>query len=116
MNFIELAALVLFFICFYGLITSRKMIKTIVFMVMMQSAVIMFFLSFGFHPNNVPPMGAYFEDLSYVADPLTQALMITAIIIGVAVTTIAITMLMSLFRTYQTTDWDEVKECSMEQE
>ena len=116
MSFIEIAAIVLFFICFFGLITSRKMIKTIVLMVMMQSAVIMFFLSFGFGPENVPPIGAYFENLDHVADPMTQALMITAIVIGVAVTTIAITMLMSLFRTYQTTDWDKAREKSAEME
>ena len=109
MNIIELASIALFFICFYGLITSKKMIKSVIFLIVLQSAVILFFLSIGYQGGNVPPIGDYFEHLEYVADPLPQALMITAIIIGVAVMTILLTMLMSLFRSYQTTDWAETK-------
>jgi len=83
-------------------------------MAVMQASVVLFFLSIGFRNNISPPIGAYFEDLQYVADPLPQALMITAIVIGVAVTTINITMLMSMFRTYKTTDWDTAEEKSLE--
>jgi len=100
----------MFFICFYGLITTKKMMKSVIFLIMLQSSVILFFLSLGFQAGITPPIGEYFEQLEYVADPLPQALMITAIIIGVAVTTIVLTMLMSIFRSYKTTDWDETKE------
>ena len=114
MNIIQIAIILLFFICFYGLITSKKMIKSIVFIVLLQASVILFFLSFGFRSGISPPIGDYFEQLEYVADPLPQALMITAIVVGVAVVTINITMLMSLFREYKTTDWDIAQQKSME--
>jgi len=113
-NLLEILTLVLFFISFYGLITSRKMIKSVVCSMLMQTAVIVFFLGQGFRSGIRPPIGEYFEALEYVADPLPQALMITAIVIGVAVVTISITMLMSLFRTYKTTDWDVAQRMSME--
>ena len=113
MNTIEIAAILMFFICFFGLITSRKMIKTVIFLVMMQSSVVLFFLSLGFQTGITPPIGAYFEQLEYVADPLPQALMITAIIIGIAVTTIILTLFMSIFRSYRTSDWDAAKEKSL---
>jgi len=112
-NIIEIAAILLFFLCFFGLITSKSMIKTVIFLVMMQSSVVLFFLSLGYQRGAVPPIGDYFEYLEYVADPLPQALVITAIIIGIAVTTIILTMFMSIFRSYQTSDWDTAKEKSL---
>lgn len=109
MNMINIIAILMFFISFFGLITSHSMIKSIVFTVLMESAVILFFLSLGFQSGIIPPIGVNLENLEHVADPLPQALMITAIIIGVAVTTIKITILMSFFRKFKTTDWDEAR-------
>ena len=114
MDTIGLLTIILFFICFYGLITAKRMIKSVVFIVLMQSAVILFFLRLGFRNEITPPIGAYFDQLEYVADPLPQALMITAIVVGIAVITINITMLISLFREYKTVYWDVVKQRSME--
>ena len=114
MDTIGLLTIILFFICFYGLIMAKKMIKSVVFLVLMQASVILFFLRLGFRSGIVPPIGEYFLQLEYVADPLPQALMITAIVVGVAVITINITMLMSLFREYKTTDWDVAQRKSME--
>jgi len=114
MNWIEIAAIAMFFLSFYGLVTSRKMIKSVVCMAMLQSAVILFYLSIGYQSGATPPIGDYFSDFERVADPLPQALMITAIVIGVAIITISITMLMALFRNYGTSDWDKARKKSME--
>jgi len=104
----------MFFIAFYGLIIGRDMIKSIVLCALMQASVVLFFLAIGFRSGISPPIGDYFAELEYVADPLPQALMITAIVIGVAVTTINITMLMSVFRAYRTIDWDVAQQKSLE--
>jgi len=112
MNLVNIIAMLMFFISFFGLITTHSMIKSIVFSVLMESAVILFFLSLGWQSDMLPPIGIIGieqENLSTIADPLPQALMITAIIIGVAVTTIKITILMAFFRKYKTTDWDEAR-------
>jgi multicomponent Na+:H+ antiporter subunit C len=66
----------------------------------------------------VPPIitdVAMLEDMSYIADPFPQALMLTAIIIGISVTAINITMLNSLFRRYKTVDWKEMEDFSREE-
>ena len=94
----------IFFLGLYGLIVSRNMIKSIIFITVMQAAVIMFFISLGYHTGIMPPIGEYL-DYAAIADPLPQALMITAIIIGMAVTAVNLTMLITLFRKYKTTDW-----------
>ena len=112
-DIIELFCIVLFFICFFGLITGKNIIKSIAFLGVMEMSVIMFFLSIGFRSGILPPIGV---DLvpEYVADPLPQALMITAIIIGLSVMAVAVTMLMTLFRKHNTADWDIVRKKSME--
>jgi multicomponent Na+:H+ antiporter subunit C len=51
-------------------------------------------------------------DKTAIADPFPQALMLTAIIIGVSVTAINITMLNTLFRKFKTLDWKTMAEAA----
>ena len=103
----EFFAIALFFLSFFGLITGRNIIKSIVAIGLMEIAAVMFLLSFGFFDGIRPPIGVNLED--NVADPLPQALVITAIIIGITITAVNLTMLISLYRQYKTTDWRKVK-------
>jgi len=103
---VEYFSIALFFISFYGLISSKKIIKSIVAILVMEMAVTMFIISVGFTDGMKAPIG---KNLENVSDPLPQALVITAIIIGVAVAAVNLTMLISLYRQYKTTDWDTVE-------
>jgi len=114
MNWIEVAAILMFFIAFFGLITDRKIIKSIIYIILLQTAVIVFFLSMHFRPGATPPIGETFVQLEYTADPFPQALMITSIIIGMAVVAINITMLMFLFRKHKLADWETARQITME--
>ena len=107
----EVFAALVFFIGFYGLITGRSAIKSIIFIGIMEIAVIIFFLSLGFRSGIVPPIGLNLEN---TADPLPQALMITDIIIGLAATAVSLTMLISLCRQSKTMDWDNIQKNNME--
>jgi len=105
--------ILLFFISFYGMITTSNIIKSIVFIMLMQTAVIMFWLGVGARYGVVPPIIgdiAYLEYADVIADPLPQALMLTAIIIGIAVTAINITMLNALFKKHKTVNWAAMKD------
>ena len=106
---IEIFALIVFFIGFYGLITSKKIIKSIVFLVLVEVSIIVFFLGIGFHSYLVPPVSIMPGDVAQAADPLPQALMITAVVVGLATTAINITMFITLFRKHKSGDWDFVK-------
>ena len=77
----------------------------------MEMAVIMFLVSIGFAEGMRAPIG---DNLDNAADPLTQALLLTAIVIGIAVTAVNITFFISLCRQYKATDWDTVKKKSLE--
>jgi multicomponent Na+:H+ antiporter subunit C len=101
----------MFFIGFAGLITSKSIVKAIISTIIIEMAVVFFFLSLGFSNNIRPPIG---HDLTNVADPLPQALVLTAIIIGVAVTAVNLTMLIAIYRKLKTTEWDKLEKSSRE--
>jgi multicomponent Na+:H+ antiporter subunit C len=108
---LEIFSVIMFFIGFYGIITSRNVIKSIVSLTLMEMAVIMFIISIGFVDGMTPPIG---QNLENVTDPLPQALMITAIVIGVAVSAVILTILISLYRQFKSTDWDILKKNNSE--
>jgi multicomponent Na+:H+ antiporter subunit C len=106
---LTIAPVIMFFLAFLGLITSRNIIKSILCLMIKESSIIVFFLSIGFHRGIAPPIGTdLVERMDSVADPVPQALMITAIVIGLVVTAVDITMVMYLARKTNSTDWLEV--------
>lgn len=102
----ETISIMLFLIGLYGLLARRNIIKTVISLAIIQSGIILFFLTINYEPNKVPPIGDV--TISQAVDPLPQALMITAIVIGVAVTAVSLTMFMSLYHHYGTTNWLKV--------
>lgn len=103
----ENIALILFFIGVYGLIARRNIIKSIIGLGIMQAAIILFFITINASINDVPPIGVTTN--VGVADPVPQALMITAVIIGMSVTAVSLTMFITLYHKYGSTNWNKVK-------
>ena len=114
-NIIEILTVAVFFISFYGLITTTNIIKSIVFISMMETAVIMFFIGIGYQAGILPPIGINLDPAT-VADPLPQAFMITAVVIGLCSTAVNIIMFITLFRKYGTANWETAKKENMENE
>jgi len=108
---IEGIAVFMFFVSFYALITSKSMIRSVVSIVLMELSIVVFFLSFVFVEGLRPPMGYNLEN---VVDPVPQALVITAVIIGVAISAVNLEMLISLCRKTRTVDWEAAKKASSE--
>lgn len=102
----ETFAIILFLIGLYGLLARRNIIKTVISLAIIQSGVILFFLTINYEPGRVPPIGDV--TAATAVDPIPQALMITAIVIGVAVTAVSLTMFISLYHHYGTTNWLKV--------
>ncbi len=113
MNNTEICALALFFIGLFGLIARRNIIKTIISISIMEIGVILFFLSINNTLGTQPPIG---ENLSNVADPIPQALMITAIVVGIAVTAVAMSMFIGLYHKYGTTNWKKALQARKREE
>lgn len=114
MSILELFPIVLFFISIFGLITANNVIKSIVYMIILNGGVITFWIAMGSRLGRIPPIletPYHLENYFYTfADPVPQALMITTIIIGFCVTAINIIMINTLHRKYKTTDWKSLTE------
>ncbi len=109
----ETVSIILFFIGVYGIIARRNIIKTVISIGIMEAAVILFFISLDFMAGKVPPIG---DGTPNMVDPLPQAIMITAIIIGITVTAVALTMIITLYHEYGSTNWEKVLKKRIEQE
>ena len=112
---VELAGIAMFFLGFLGLVTGGNIIKSVIFITLMETGVIMFFLSIGVSAGMLPPIAYHLYQYDNLVDPLPSALMITAIVIGLSVTAINITMLMTLLRKYRTADWTLVQKAVREE-
>jgi len=102
----QTVSLTLFFIGLLGVVTQRNIFKTIIAINIMDVGAILFLLTVNVRPTSVPPVGT--EDMLRMADPLPQALMITAIVIGISVTAVSLTIFISLFRKHGSSDWTKL--------
>lgn len=93
----------------YGLTTSENIIKSIVCLNITQTAVILLFLNIASLDNgNVPIIEGNIP--SNIVDPLPQALMITAIVIGASITALALFISIKIFHHYGTLRWTKLLE------
>lgn len=99
--------LALFFIGTYGLIARRNILKSIISLSIIQAGIVLFFISAKPNDNALAPIGVGLR--GGVSDPLPQAMMITAIVIGISVTALSLTMFISLYHKYGSTNWRKVK-------
>ena len=68
----------------YGVLTRRNLIKLVMSLYIMNSGIILFFVSLGYVTGG---QAAIFEDGNkLMVDPLPQAVMLTAIVIGLVIT------------------------------
>ncbi len=106
MKYLEIASLIIFFIGIYGLIGRRNILKSIISLNIIQSALVLFFVSIDYTHETTSPIQAV--DPALAANPLPQALMITVIVIGISVTAVTLTMFINLYHKYGTTNWSKV--------
>ncbi len=86
---------IIFLIAIYGLITSENLIRKIMCLNMMESVVIYIFLFSGYKEGDAAPI---IQDLltTYV-DPVPQALMLTAIVVGVCFNSLALSIIVKIY-------------------
>lgn len=90
----------------YGLCTSKNLIKSVLCLNISQAGIILLFLkTVHSKSDSIPIVGSM---VGPFADPLPQALMITAIVIGASVTSLALMISIKLFHEYGTLEWDEL--------
>lgn len=104
--------LVLFVLGIYCVIVKRNIIKIIIGLIIAETAVNLFFVLVAFRYSGSPPL--YERDGSVaaatMADPLPHAIVLTAIVIGLATTALLIAFAMRIYEKYGTYDITEIRE------
>ncbi len=109
--------IIMMMIGFYAMIAKRNLVKKIIGMNIFQTAIILFYVSIGAkkgatipilevaHHAKVPPESI--EVAKYI-NPLPHVLMLTAIVVGVSVTGVALALIILIYRRYHTVEEDEI--------
>ena len=107
--------IILMMLGLYGIFMKSNYLKKIIGLNIMQTAIILFFISISAKKNaTIPilrhhPAGGY--DAVHATDyinPLPHVLMLTAIVVAVATLGVAIAMVIKIYKDYQTIEEDRV--------
>ncbi|MCX8022204.1 MAG: cation:proton antiporter subunit C [Syntrophorhabdaceae bacterium] len=105
---------VLIMIGFYGMMTKKNLMKKLIGMNIFQWSIILFYISIGSKKNATLPIimdiHSHAPSAADYINPLPHVLMLTAIVVGVATTGIALTLLVLIYKRYGTIEEDEVIE------
>ena len=108
--------IVLMMIGLYAIIVKNNLIKKVIGMNIIQTAIILFFISIGAKRGATIPIIAHghggevhaVHAVDYI-NPLPHVLMLTAIVVSVATLGVALAMAIKLYQEYNTLEEDEIQ-------
>lgn len=117
-HFNTVAYIVLMMIGFYAMTAKTNLVKKLVGMNIFQWSIILFVVSLSAKRNATIPivLGGHDHgaiprlDPAQYVNPLPHVLMLTAIVVGVAITGVALALLLRIHRRYGTLEEDELLE------
>ncbi len=104
-------SLILVLIGFYGLITNRHILKMLVAINVLEIGINVFIISIGYGDGRLAPILTATNNSSALnfVDPLPQALVLTAIVIGVGTTALGLAVARNIYNKYGTYDLTELE-------
>ena len=101
--------LILFFLGMFGMIVCKNYMKKLMSMNIMQVSIIFFFLCFAQKEGGmIPVLDGVTNDPGAYINPLPHALMLTAIVVSLGTTGVALALIMRLKDKYGTVEEDEL--------
>jgi len=107
---VYLLSIVLFSIGLYCVLRKRNVIKIIIGVIIMEYAVNLFFILIAYREGGRAPIYAPDQTIVNMVDALPQALVLTAIVIGLATTALLAAIAMRIYQKYQTFDITKIRE------
>jgi len=93
----------------YGVMARQNLIKKIIALNVFQTAVLLFYVSMSKIKGGTAPIVMHGQEHIY-DNPLPQVLMLTAIVVGISTTAVALTIVMHIYREYGTIEEDRILE------
>ena len=108
-NIDEVAAVILFGIGFTTLLLHKNMIKKIIGLNIMDTAVYLFLAAMGYVDNRLAPIVEKgVTDVDAYINPIPSGLVLTGIVVSVSVTALMLSLTIRLYRKYHSLDLDEI--------
>ena len=112
MTFDHATIVALFCLGFYTLLTKTNLIKIVIGINILESALVLFLVQLAVAPGDRAPIRLAelgFDSPGAFADPIPHALTLTQIVINAAVTAIMLSFVIKLYQTYRTIDLAEIR-------
>ncbi len=106
---IYLLCFILFCVGLYCIVTKRNLIKIIIGIGIVEYAVNLFFILIAYKMKGRAPILAEGQVIENMVDPLPQALVLTAIVIGLAVVALLVAIAVRIYEKYGTFDIEKIK-------
>jgi len=104
-----LMCFILFLTGLYGVITRRNLLKIAISLSIMEVSAFLFFTLIGYVEGGKAPIVSPAEPNQVYVDPLPQAMVLTAIVIGLATTSLLLAIIIRIYGKYGTFDIREIK-------
>lgn len=107
------AAMALFLLGLYGVVTQRNLLRVLLNLGLMESATYLLLISIGYRAGGTAPI--FYEPgivpgQTPVVDPIVQALALTSIVIGVVTLAMALSLIIQIARHYRTLDARRIRD------
>ncbi|MFW5921884.1 MAG: cation:proton antiporter subunit C [Halodesulfurarchaeum sp.] len=107
-----IAAMLIVSIGLYGVIASPNLVKKIVALNVFQVGIFLFFISSGYVEGGAPPVAGHGAET--LVSPLPHVLILTAIVVGVSLTAVALALVVRIYAEYGTLEEDAIREVSID--
>ena len=107
-NLFYAMAFVIFLTGFWIMLSHANLIKKIIGMNIMESAIFLFLVAIGYVRNGSAPIITEANSSITYVNPLPSALILTGIVVSVSVTAFALGLVVRLYQHYGTVDVDEI--------
>jgi multicomponent Na+:H+ antiporter subunit C len=92
----------------YGVTASPNLVKKVIALNIFQVGIFLFFVTSGFVTGAAPPLLGHGS--TPYASPLPHVLILTAIVVGVSLTAVALALIVRIYDAYGTLDEDAIQE------
>jgi multisubunit Na+/H+ antiporter MnhC subunit len=106
---VYLLSFVLFLVGLYGVLTRRNLVKIAISLSIMEFAIFLILVLIGYVDLGKAPIVDPGTPGAVYVDPLPQAMVLTAIVIGLATTAMLMAIAIRLYRKYKTFDIREIR-------
>jgi len=104
-------SILLILIGLYAVLTKKSLIKIIIGLSIIDGGIHLLLIGIGYIKDGTAPIfSPGFENAAkQMVDPVPQALVLTAIVIGFGVTAVALSLIIRLYRHHKTLNIDQIK-------